>query len=313
MKELIKKFDYKKFIMLNLGIIAASIGVSFFMWPKSLVLGGASGLAILLELLIPQVNNTIFLYIINIVLLIVSLFTLGKKYFIDTLYASLLLPTCNLLFQFLINHFGWYEALQSLELWIAILGSSISMGVGIGLALKQGGSTGGLDIIQSILFKYLHIQYSTSSYIMNGLIIIGGAFINGLEPALAAIIYLFIFGFVTDSVTFGGFNKRAVFIQTVKEDEVSDLIMNKMLRGLSLVDMEGGYTKNKRHMLVCICYTREYLELRNEIEKIDPSAFIFVTRAMEVRGLGFSEENTVRKLRIKENKEQKQLEKNKEE
>ena len=123
-----------------------------------------------------------------------------------------------------------------------VLFSSILMGFGIGINMKVGGSTGGFDIIEAILLKYFKIPYSTSIYILDAILVVMGMcfyshdgstpqlFQNAFSEGLGATIYIFILGVVVDRITFGGFNKRAVFIQSSKYEEIHDAILNKLVR-----------------------------------------------------------------------------------
>ncbi len=311
-KKKIKKEDIKKYAKINLGLIICAIGISCFLWPTSFVTGGASGLAILLERIlpaIPNVNaNSIYLYVINISLLLVSLPILGKDYFFKTLYATLMLPTLVMLFEFIIENADLLDTLRGLDSWIIVSFGAVAMGVGSGISLSANGSTGGLDVLQSIGFKTLHIPYSVSNYVINGLIIIAGLIDSkltngGLQKGLEAIVFLFITGIVVDMTTFAGFNKRAVFIKTNHIDEVREMIMYRINRGCTLVKAQGGYTLDDGDMLVCVCMSREYLMLRKWIDEIDPNSFVFVTRATEVRGSGFSKNIEQRKLSLQKLKE----------
>ena len=307
-KITIKKDDIKKFLQINLGLIICALGVSCFLWPTSFVTGGASGLAILLERIFPKVSNAIFLYIINIFLLIVSLPILGKEYFIKTLYATLMLPTLVMLGELIVEHTNLFDTFKNLDSWIIVSFGAVAMGIGSGLSLAANGSTGGLDVLQSIGFKAFHIPYSVSNYVINGLIIVGGMINSGLgsgglQTGLEAIVFLFITGIVVDMTTFAGFNKRAVFIKTDHIDEVREMIMYKINRGCTLIKAQGGYTLYDGEMLVCVCMSREYLMLRKYIDEIDPNSFVFVTRATEVRGSGFSINTEIRKANIQKLKE----------
>lgn len=278
----------KKWIEINIGLLLAAVGIAFFFWPASFVTGGGSGLAILLELVFDKISNVVYLYTIDIILLILSLFTLGKGYFFKTLYSTLMLPTMVMIMEWMIKKCGWFDTLKDLDIWIIVIFGAVTTGVGVGLNLRNDGGTGGIDVLQSIFYKVFHIPYSVSNYVFNGAIILGGIAINGIENGLCAFIYLFILGYIIDSITFGGFNRRAVFIQSKYSKEIKNTIINDLVRGCSSLHMQGGYSGSEGEMLVVVCLTREYLELRNAISKIDPYAFIFVTRAEELRGLGFT-------------------------
>lgn len=298
-KQKIKDLGFKGILLMNLGCLCCAISTVIFISPSKLISGGTTGLSIFLEM-ITNVDYYIFLYGINILLIIVAFFTLGSEFAIKTIFGSLMLPTYGALVK---EFCGWInfspeEAIKNIEPIFVVLFSSLLMGFGIGVNMKQGGSTGGFDILESIGLKYFRIPYSTSMYILDAILIVlgmsfftpveNGVFESGLSEGLGAVIYVFVVGVVVDAITFGGYNKRAVFIRSSKYEEIHDEIITKLVRGLTYLNAEGGYSHTPTKMIVCICYSREYFFLRDIVSKIDPNAFIFVTKATEVRGLGFN-------------------------
>ena len=218
-------------------------------------------------------------------------------------YGILVTKVCDL-----IPNFNILETVSEVEAVFVVLFAALLMGLGIGINMKNGGSTGGFDILETLGLKYLHIPYSTSMYILDAVLIVSGmtfydataeylVFENSFSEGLGAVIYVFLLGFVVDTITFGGYNKRAVFIRSSKYEEVHDAIIHKLVRGLTYLDASGGYTNTPTKMIVTICYSREYFKLREMVAEIDPQAFIFVTKAEEVRGLGFNYETPEHKAR----------------
>lgn len=299
-----KRDEVFKFLEINLGLIICSIGISCFFWPTSFITGGASGLSILLELIFPKISNVIFLYIINISLLVVSLPILGKNYFLKTLYATVMLPTLVALAELIVEKTGLYITLAGLESWLIVCFGSVIMGVGQGLSLRANGSTGGLDVVGSIAFKCFHIPYSVSNSVINIAIIICGMFINGLEPGLKAVVFMVLVGVILDTVVFGGVGKRAVFIKSDKTEDIRKTVTGLLHRGCTIINCEGGYLRQEGQMLICVCLAKEYVMLRGLIDQIDTNAFIFMTKASEVRGFGFSRDVMKRKEEIQALKEE---------
>lgn len=315
----LKNFNIKKFLLMNLGILCCALATVLFITPSKIVVGGATGLAVLLQL-VTNVHYYYYLYGINITLIIISFFTLKKEFTLKTIYGSIMLPTYGALLSLIFNACGLtddkiFELVCGVEPIFIVLFAAILMGFGIGINMKSGGSTGGFDILESIGLKYFHIPYSTSMYSLDALLVISGmifykpgeqfVFANGLSEGLGAIIYVFLDGFVVDTITFGGYNKRAVFIRSSKYEEIHDAIINKLIRGMTYVDAQGGYSLTPTKMIVCICYSREYFILRDLVQKIDPNAFMFVTKATEVRGLGFNyetPEHIARRKKLQQNK-----------
>lgn len=300
-----KRDEVFKFLEINLGLIICAIGISCFFWPTSFITGGASGLSILLEQLVPKISNVVFLYIINISLLVISFPILGKNYFLKTLYATIMLPTLVALAEFIVKSTGIYNTLVGLESWLIVAFGAVIMGVGQGLSLRANGSTGGLDVIGSIAFKVFHIPYSVSNAVINGIIIVAGMIVTGLEKGLMAVVFMVLVGVILDMVVFGGVGKRAVFIKSEKTEDVRQMIINLLHRGCTIIDCEGGYLREDGKMLICVCLSREYVMLRGLLDQIDPNAFIFMTKASEVRGFGFSRDVLKRKEEIQALKEKK--------
>lgn len=301
----IKELGFKGIVLMNLGLICCAIATVLFITPAKLIIGGATGFAVFLEM-VTSIPYYIYLYGVNILLLIISFFTLGKSFTIKTIYGSLMLPTYGFLISKICEWTGFNiaETIGNVEPVFIVLVATFLMGFGIGINMKLGGSTGGFDILEALLLKYFHIPYSTSIYCIDIILIVLGmgfyettiakegienpVFANWLSEGLAATMYILILGVVVDTITFGGYNKRAVFIRSSKYEEVHDAIINNLFRGLTYINAEGGYSHTPTKMIICICYSKEYFQLREMVQDIDPNAFIFVTKATEVRGLGFN-------------------------
>lgn len=305
-----KSIGLKRFIYMNFGLLCSAIATVIFITPSRLVAGGTTGLSVLLES-VTNIHYYYFMYGINVILIIIAFFFIGKDFAIKTIYGSLMLPTYGILVTKvcdLIPNFNILETVSEVEAVFVVLFAALLMGLGIGINMKNGGSTGGFDILETLGLKYLHIPYSTSMYILDAVLIVSGmtfydataehlVFENSFSEGLGAVIYVFLLGFVVDTITFGGYNKRAVFIRSSKYEEVHDAIIHKLVRGLTYLDASGGYTNTPTKMIVTICYSREYFKLREMVAEIDPQAFIFVTKAEEVRGLGFNYETPEHKAR----------------
>lgn len=305
-----KSIGLKRFIYINFGLLCSAIATVIFITPSRLVAGGTTGLSVLLES-ITNIHYYYFMYGINVTLIIIAFIFIGKDFAIKTIYGSLMLPTYGILVTKvcdLIPNFNILETVSEVEAVFVVLFAALLMGLGIGINMKNGGSTGGFDILETLGLKYLHIPYSTSMYILDAVLIVSGmtfydataehlVFENSFSEGLGAVIYVFLLGFVVDTITFGGYNKRAVFIRSSKYEEVHDAIIHKLVRGLTYLDASGGYTNTPTKMIVTICYSREYFKLREMVAEIDPQAFIFVTKAEEVRGLGFNYETPEHKAR----------------
>lgn len=294
MKKYLNKEYLKELFIITFGNFLVAVAFSFFLDPNNLVIGGATGLATIFKNLF-EWDTAISVFVINGVLLLIGLFFLGKEFFIKTLYSSVVLPImisfCNLLHDALV-HEG--EILVN-DQALVIIFSSLIMGLGIGLVMRKGATTGGTEIPQKLLYKYCYIPYSVSLYLIDGVIVVLGAILlrepgqmMDINKLLYAIIFIYVSGLVIDQIVFSGFNSRAVHIISSKSEEIKKRILEDFERGVSEVKIVGGYTKEEKTKLICILSSSEFYRLKGIIHEVDPLAFFYVVRANEVSGEGFT-------------------------
>lgn len=290
MKEANKIFSKKKvieFLYLTSGVAIASFAFSFFLNPNNIVIGGVSGIGVITKYISGYDPATMIL-IINLGLLLLGLLLLGKEFFIKTVYGAVMFPVFIWIFDLLYKVIG--IDFTQIEMILIICFSSIIMGIGLGIVLKNGGATGGTEIPQKIFFKYFHLPFSLSMYIIDSIVIIVGFILmeQDVSTLLYEIVFMYVSGVAMDMIVFSGFNKRAVYIISDKKDEIRNELINNFSRGVTNIKVIGEYSKNEKQMLLCVLSTLEYYKLRDFIGKIDPNAFFFAVRASEVRGEGFS-------------------------
>lgn len=287
-----RKKDFKKKLKewLNIvwGVALASFSFSFFLSPKNIVIGGISGVGIILKNKIPGYDPAYTILILNILLLILGLLLLGRDFFLKTAFGSVLFPAFIGIFDFLYKRL--HADTTSLDMVLVALFAAIIMGVGLGIVVRNGGSTGGSEVVQKIFFRYFHMPYSVSLFIIDGLVISIGLIlkVTDLQTFLYAIVFTYLSGVVLDTIVFAGFNKRAVFIVSDKNEEIKDIILHDFERGVTGIKVIGEYSRNEKKMLLCVLPSNEYFKLRNIVESIDKNAFFFAVRASEVRGEGFT-------------------------
>lgn len=296
MKKIFNKKFLKEYLFITFGVFLVALSFSFFLDPYDLVIGGVSGLAIIFKQLI---DTSTFMLITNVLLLLIGLMFLGKDFFVKTAYGSLMFPILtyplNALYKFLCEYSGHDHLVSTNDLLLVTVFGALIMGMGIGIAIKHGGTTGGTEVAQSILYKFFRMPYSVSLFLFDGIIVLLGFFfvrdLNGnfqFTNLLYAIIFIYLSGMVTDQIVFRGFNKRAVHIISEKNDEIKKRILEDFERGVTQIHAVGGYTGENRNKLVCVLSTSEFYKLKMIINDIDPKAFYYVVRASEVGGEGFT-------------------------
>lgn len=313
-KRIFSKQKIKEFLLINLGVFIMAAAYSILLDPNKIIVGGVGGLATILSIMVEKSGHSfspsIFIAVINIALLILALIFVSKEFFIKTIYASIVFPLFTFIWELIYDNFltGLLPDLTNIPdaldgvidtriyfagayLVIVLIGSIMS-GVGLGLAIRNGSSTGGVDIVQKILHKYLKMPFSASLIIVDGLIVaLAGIYFTDIFTIIYGAMFIYISGFVMDSIIFSGFNSRCVNIVTEKPEEVKEQIFKVLNRGVTIVHAIGGYTGINKPVIVCVMSNNEFYKMKEIIRTIDPKAFIYVTKASEVHGEGFSPEN----------------------
>ena len=295
-----KKLILKQYIWVTVGVICIAFSYYFLFRPLYLVTGGVTGLSIILDALIKAswFKVSYVIYALNIVLLFVGLFALGKDFFLKTIYGSLLLPTITYILELCkvspsvlldldTKLFGMEAPSQDVTIILAVLVGGVIMGFGLGVAYKNNGSTGGMDVIQKMMSKYLHVPFSLCVYLTDGIMVVASIFVFGLTKTLFAFITILIVGNVADYIEMGGRIRRTAFIISKEQDKIKDFVINNLERGVTVTKVIGGYSQRDFDMLICTMSKRESYILRDYILQVDPGAFTFYVSAREVYGDGF--------------------------
>jgi uncharacterized membrane-anchored protein YitT (DUF2179 family) len=276
-----------EWMYITLGIAIAAAPFSFLLDPINLVIGGVSGVGTILKEIL-KIDTAIIILIINVILLLLGIIFLGKEFFIKTVYGSITFP----LFIGLFN--AIYKVLEITPIddkTVVTIFGSLMMGFGLGIVNRYGATTGGTEIPQKILLKYFHIPYSISLYFFDGIVVLIGVIVfKDFSLILYGPIFIYLSGFAVDSVIFSGFNKRAVYIISNKSEQIKARIIAEIGRGVTQINVVGGYSNIHRQKLVCILSSFEFYRLKKIISECDPDAFYYVVRASEVSGEGFTYE-----------------------
>ena len=256
--------------------------VKLFLLPAGLVTGGTTGLALIAEHLW-QIPSTVFVFVFNVAMLIVGWLLLGKAFVINTIASSILYPffleICNRIF-------GDLVLTQDTVLCTVFFG--IGIGVALGMVIRSGASTGGMDIPSLILNKYFKIPVSVSMYVFDFTILLAQLFFRPTEKVLYGIVMTLIYTVVIDKMLLLGQTRTELKIVSSKSQEISTAIMQQVDRGVTLLHGEGGYLGNETKLVLTVISNRELIKVEKLIHQIDPECFMVVSRVSEVRGRGFS-------------------------
>lgn len=279
MNKIISKKKIINLFYFLLGLFIFSGSFTFFLLPHNLVFGGVSGLSIIFKDLF-NFDTSLFVLVVSLLLLIISFITLGKKKTMGSVLGSLLLP----LFLAIMNYISSIISYTNSDLFICSIFGGVFAGIGLGLVYKAGFTTGGTDIINQIIHKYLRISLGKAMLITDGIIVTSSIFVFGFTRFMYAVMVLYIITVMTDRVILGVGKSKAFYIVTEKTQEVKKFIIDSLGHSVTIFDAAGGYSKETQKVIFCVIPTREYFRLKDGINKIDDDAFFIVTDAYEVYG-----------------------------
>lgn len=279
--KIYSKNRIKRYSQLIIGIFLSAASFNLFLLPRKLVTGGISGTSIIIDNLF-EIDPSLFILITNIILIIMSFILLEKEETIKSAVGALLFP----LFIKLTANINTYVNLDNADTLLIAIFAGVLSGLGVGLVLKTGYTTGGTDIISRIIFKYRKISMGNSLFYINGLIIAASVFANVAEwtTLLYAIIILYINSIIIDKVLLGISNNKAFHIVTTKGAEIKEFILNNLNSHIVTIDAKGGYTGENTKVLLCVVPTKDYYKLKEGIYEVDQDGFFIITDAYEVKG-----------------------------
>lgn len=265
------------------GAALYALSVVIFTAPNNIAPGGLTGAATLINYLFSFPIGT-FIFFMNVPLLFIGYKRLGRDYFIKTVFGTAAVSV-------LIDIFTpFIPAYKGNMILVCIFGGILN-GSGIALIFSRGGSSGGTDIIASLINRYFP-QFSIGYLIMisDAFIVILSAFVyNSIESGLYAVISIFVSSRLIDRIIYGTSrdNGKLMLIITEKHKEILNELLNNVSRGVTVLSAYGGYSGNKKKLLVCAVRPNQVFKVNNIVKKLDFSSFIIVTTANAIYGEGF--------------------------
>ena len=271
--SIINEVERKNFLIRLIFFTLASFlyGIIYntFLVPNNIVIGGMSGLAIVIKEII-GLSTTVFINISTLILVIISYFVLGKDKAIYTIIGSIIF---TLLLSFT-STFSYNLQGYLKNEFLIVLVSSISIGIANGIIYRSGFNTGGSDILASILNKYFKIPIGQCNSIINTFIIMSGAFLFGITKTIYAIFILTISSKIIDLVMLGVNDSKMIYIKSKNWKNLEKYIVNDLKLGVTEIGNKGGIFINKEPTLLVILPFDEYYNFKYHILKYDSKAFI---------------------------------------
>ena len=274
------KIIWNYFLMIA-GALLFSLGFNLFLRPAGIAPGGLTGIALLINYLFPIVPIGSLTLLFNIPLFLLGMWKLGGTFVRNTIFTSILLSVLLDLLTSL--------PLLTIEPLLAAIYGGVFIGAGMGLAFLPNSSTGGVDIaIRVLRKKYPQLSIGQIMLLFDALVVLAAGLVyQNLNNALYAIITMYVASLVLDAILYGLNYAKAAFIITSHGNEVNAKIMEKLVRGTTLVPCTGGYSGCARSMILCAIKRGQIVALKEAVYAIDPNAFVILSEAHEVLGYGF--------------------------
>lgn len=265
-----------------------SLTVVLFLIPSGLITGGATGIALAANRLSGLPVSAVLL-VVNVVMLVVGWILLGRRFALSTLASTFLSPLTLAIWEKLFENYILTD-----DLVLSTIFAGLGIGISLGIVIRCGGSTGGMDIPPLVLQKYFRIPVAVSMTVFDLAILLAQAVSSPKEQVLYGIVLVFVYTIVLDKVILLGEHRTEVKIISTHTDEIRSVILSELDRGVTLLNAEGGYLRQPGQLLLTVISNRQLPRLEKMVRAIDPTCFMVVSEVTEVRGRGFSMEKDYR-------------------
>lgn len=257
-------------------------GFQFFTYPNSIITGGVTGIAMIINYLTALPVGVLSI-IMNIPLFVVSWKRFGTHFMVSSFVGMML---CSIL----VDIFSTVDFVATNQPLLAAIYGGIIKGFGLGLVYTTGATTGGVDIVAKFLrVKYQHINFGTLILLLDVVVIVAFALIfRRYDSAMYSIIYMFISSKVIDFVLYGAVNSKVCYVITDNSVGIKNAIVDVLKRGVTFIHGEGAWSGKEKNIILCVIKSSQIVELKAIIKQIDPGAFLIVSDSREVFGNGFT-------------------------
>jgi uncharacterized membrane-anchored protein YitT (DUF2179 family) len=280
-KNKMKDEKLKRAIIFVIGVFILAMTYNIFVIPNNFVIGGSSGLAIVAKAIF-HIDPVIFIYVVDILLLVVSYIFLGFDDTWKSTVGSLLYPFLISITGLFTNYLIPYFTFDNIIITICFTGSLL--GLGFGLVYKTGYTTGGGDIIKQILHKYNKMPTGKAAVICDIVVIGLGTFALGMKMVVYSSIIIVISSIIIDKILIGISDSKMFIINSKEYVKIQDTIVNKLATGVTLINAQGGYNEAFQPLLMVVIPTKEFYLLKDTVLEIDPDAFFVVSDCYETKG-----------------------------
>ena len=265
-----------------LGNAGYSLTVALFLEPAGLVAGGATGVALAFGRL-TGLSVSGFLLAFNLAMLVWGWVVLGRAFALNTLASSILSPIFLGLAETMLHGHVLTD-----DLFLNTVFAAIGVGAFMGIVIRAGASTGGMDIPPLVLQKWFRLPVSLTMMVFDIAILLVQALFSQSDQVLYGIVLVILHTIVMDKMLLMGDSRTQVKIISARSDAIREAILEQLDRGVTIFHGEGGYTRDPSEVLLSVVSNRELPKLEKLVHSIDPECFLIVSRVTEVSGRGFS-------------------------
>ena len=281
------KLSYEQQIAFNsLSIIVGNalyaLTVVLFLVPSGLITGGATGIALGINRALGLPVSGV-LFVINMTMLAVGWVLLGRRFAITTIASTVLSPLFLALWERVFTGFVLTD-----DLVLNTIFAGLGVGISLGITIRAGASTGGMDIPPLVLNKWFHLPVSSTMMVFDFVILAAQAAFSPVRQSLYGVVMAIIYTVVLDKVLMLGTTRTEVKIISAKSDEICAAIFAQLDRGVTILHGEGGYLREPESVLLSVVSNRQLPRLEKLAHTIDPTCFMIVSHVTEVSGRGFS-------------------------
>ena len=281
-KELKRIFEWKRLAMVLLGNTIYGMGVVAFILPQELITGGTTGLGLIANYYV-DVPIEVFAAVFNVLMFGIAWWVLGMPFAMTTVISTFYFP-CILA---VLKRVTFFQNMTE-DLMLGTILAGLLIGVGIGVVIRAGASTGGVDIPPLVMNKKFGIPISVGLYACDFLILLGQMLFRDKERILYGILMIVIYTFVMDRVLVNGKAQIQIKIISNHYEEINRVIQEKLDRGTTFLKSETGYLRKDTMTLMTVVSNREMIRVQQIVKEIDPKAFIVINEVKEVMGRGFT-------------------------
>lgn len=275
-------------VLVLLGNVVYALSVKLFLLPANLISCGTTGIALVVNH-ITRLPISGFIFVFNLVMLAVGWWLLGRKFAMTTVLSSLFYPIALELMNRTLGDVRITE-----DILLNTLFAGLGVGGALGIVIRAGASTGGMDIPPLVLKKLFHIPVSVSLWVFDFCIMLSQMMFHKGEDLLYGILLLMIISFALNKLLLLGTSRTEVKIVSPHASQIRDAILSKVDRGVTMLHGEGGYLRRDTEIILSVVSNHELPKIEQLARGIDPDCFMIVTRVTEVWGRGFTNSKNYR-------------------